>query len=80
MLGGIAVLFIFGIFSEMYAQSMEIIPIFAFIGGLSVLVFSFYTFAYRNGKLSVKFFFNWRNWYGRGNQCGDVNPIHRIGK
>ena len=52
---GIAVLLFLVFFPEMYAQSMEIIPIFAFIGGLSVLVF-LYTFAYRNGKLSVKFF------------------------
>lgn len=52
---GIAVLLFLVFFPEMYAQSMEIIPIFAFIGGLSVLVF-LYIFAYRNGKLSMKFF------------------------
>ena len=52
---GIAVLLFLAFFPEMYAQSMEIIPIFAFIGGLSVLVF-LYIFAYRNGKLSMKFF------------------------
>ena len=39
----------FWYFSGMYAQSMEIISNFAFIGGLSVLVF-LYTFAYRNWK------------------------------
>lgn len=52
---GLAVLLFLVFFPEMYAQSMEMIPIFAFIGGLLVLVF-LYVFAYRNGQLSAKFF------------------------